>query len=70
MPSSKMRCRKLSVIKPPATPTPPQQSVHLLSVLLFSTRIQRYAGGRERGKVITLKSIKVVSVAVIAGGYC
>lgn len=63
MASSKVRGRKLSVIK--ISP-----SVHLLSVLLFSARIDRNAGGGEWGKVITVKSIKVVSVPEIAAGYC
>lgn len=63
MASSKMRGRKLSVIK--ISP-----SVHLLSAFLFSARIDRNAGGREWGKVIALKPIKVVSVPEIAGGYC
>lgn len=63
MASSKMRARKLSVIK--ISP-----SVNLLSVLLFSACIDQNAGGREWGKVITRKSIKVVSVPEIAGGYC
>lgn len=63
MASSKMRGRKLSVIK--ISP-----SVHLLSALLFSALIDQNAGGREWGKVITLKSIKVVSVPEITDGYC
>ncbi|KAI4809261.1 hypothetical protein KUCAC02_018167, partial [Chaenocephalus aceratus] len=63
MASSKTMGRKLSVIK--ISP-----SVRLLSVLLFSARIDRNAGGREWGKVITLKPIKVVSVPEIAAGYC
>lgn len=61
MVSSKMKGRKLSVIK--ISP-----SLHLLSVLLFSAHINWNAGGREWGKVI--KPIKVVSVPEIAGGYC
>lgn len=55
MAPSKMKGRKLSVIK--ISP-----SVSFLSALLFSAHIDQNVGGREWGKVIAIKPIKVVSV--------